>query len=82
MRFPTKIILSCNWVAIPVDWVNLHWHACGADGRSVVGGRRSAVGGRRSVYGHVIPKFSGMSTFTYPGCSAGVRFARAMAPLY
>ena len=32
------------------------------------------VGGRRPVYGHVITKFSGMSIFTYPGCSVGVRF--------
>ena len=28
------------------------------------------------MYGHVITKFSGMSIFPYPGCSAGVRFAR------
>ena len=40
--------LSCIWVAIPVDWVILHWYACGADGRSLA----------RSVYGHVITKFS------------------------
>ena len=26
--------LSCIWVAIPVDWVILHWYACGVDGRS------------------------------------------------
>ena len=25
--------LSRIWVAIPVDWVILHWYACGADGR-------------------------------------------------
>ena len=24
------------WVAMPVDWVMLHWYACSADGRSVV----------------------------------------------
>ena len=35
MRFPAKITLSCIWVAIPVDWVILHWYACGADGRSL-----------------------------------------------
>ena len=35
MRFPAKITSSCIWVAIPVDWVILHWYACGADGRSV-----------------------------------------------
>ena len=34
MRLPTKITSSCIWVAIPVDWVILHWCACGADGRS------------------------------------------------
>ena len=28
--------LSCVWVAIPVDWVILHWYAaCVADGQSV-----------------------------------------------
>ena len=37
MRFPGKITSSCIWVAIPVDWVILHWYTCGADGRS--GGR-------------------------------------------
>ena len=37
MQFPAKITSSCIWVAIPVDWVILHWYACGADGRS--GGR-------------------------------------------
>ena len=35
MRFPAKIISSCIWVAIPVDWVIFHWYACGADGRSL-----------------------------------------------
>ena len=44
MRFPAKITLSCIWVAIPDDWVILHWYACGADGRS--GGR---AGGRCTV---------------------------------
>ena len=34
MRFPVKITSSCIWVAIPVDWVILHWYACDADGRS------------------------------------------------
>ena len=37
MRFPGKITSSCIWVAIPVDWVILHWYTCCADGRS--GGR-------------------------------------------
>ena len=27
MRLPTKITSSCIWVAIPVDWVILHWCA-------------------------------------------------------
>ena len=27
--------LSCIWVVIPVDWVILHWYACGANGRSL-----------------------------------------------
>ena len=49
MRFPAKITSSCIWIAIPVDWVILHWYACGADERS---------GGR--LYGHVITKFSRM----------------------
>ena len=34
MRFPVKITSSCLWVAIPVEWVTLHWYACGADGRT------------------------------------------------
>ena len=48
MRIPAKITSSCIWVAIPVDWVVLHWYDCGADGRSL---------GRAVVYGHVINKF-------------------------
>ena len=47
MRFPAKITSSCIWVAIPVDWVILHWYACGEDGRSL----------RRAMYGHVVTKF-------------------------
>ena len=43
-----------------------HWYGCAVDERSVV----------RSVYGHVITKFSGIGGFTYPWCSAGVRFTR------
>ena len=35
MRFPTKISSSRIWVAIPVDWLILHWYACGADRRSL-----------------------------------------------
>ena len=46
----------CIWVAIPVDWVILHWYACGADGRA---------------YGHVINKISRVHTkFSYLWCSA------------
>ena len=37
MTFPVKITSSGIWVAIPVDWVILHWYACDADGWS--GGR-------------------------------------------
>ena len=33
--FPNKT-LSCIWVAIPVDWIILHWYACGTDGRCTV----------------------------------------------
>ena len=55
MRFPAKITTSCIWVATPVDWVILHWYACGADGRSF------GWEGGRSLYGHVITKFSRMS---------------------
>ena len=50
MRFPAKVTSNCIWVAIFVDWVILHWFACGADRRS---------GGR--AYGHVITKFSWMA---------------------
>ena len=54
MWFSAKITLSCIWVAIPVDWVILHWYACGADRRSL-----GQVGGQ-SVYSHMITKFSRM----------------------
>ena len=40
---------------MPVDWVILHWYTCGADGRS----------GDRSVYGHVITKFSRISSLAH-----------------
>ena len=52
MRFPAKITSSCIWVATPVDWVILHWYACGMHERSL----------GRSVYGHVITKFSRMGS--------------------
>ena len=55
MRFPAKITSSCIWVAIPVDWVILHWYACGADERP----------GDRSVYGHMITKFSRMGSLPH-----------------
>ena len=51
--FPNKT-LSYIWVAIPFNWIILHWYACGADGRSV----------GRSVYGHVITKFSRMGSLS------------------
>ena len=44
-----QITSSCIWVAIPADWVILHWYAGGADGRAL---------------GHVITKFSRMCRFT------------------
>ena len=47
MQILTKITLSCIWVAIPVDWVILHWYAWVEDERSL----------GRAVYGHVITKF-------------------------
>ena len=46
MRIPTKITSNCIWVAIPVDWIILHWYTCGADERSL--GR--AVGVRSRDY--------------------------------
>ena len=55
MQFSVKIISSCIWVAIPVDWVILLWYACGADERS----------GGRSVYGHVITKFYRMGSLPH-----------------
>ena len=55
MRFPVKITSSYIWVAIPVEWVILHWYACGADGR---------LGGR-SVYGHMNTKFSRMGSLPH-----------------
>ena len=54
--FPNKT-LSCIWVAIPVDWIILHWYACGADKRL------GAIW--RSVYGHVITKFSRMGSLPH-----------------
>ena len=35
VRFPAKLTSSCIWVAIPVNWVILHWYVCGADRRTV-----------------------------------------------
>ena len=72
MRFPAKITSSCIWVAIPVDWVILHWYTCGADGRSLA----------RSVYGHVITKFSWMGSLPhFLTHGAPLRALRARAPL-
>ena len=41
---PAKITSSCIWVAIPVNWVILHWYACGADGRLVAWAVGRSVG--------------------------------------
>ena len=46
---------GCIWVAIPVDWVILHWYARGADGRS----------NGWSVYGHVTSQFSRMGSLPH-----------------
>ena len=35
VSFQIKLTLSYIWVAIPVDWVTLHWYVCGAEGRSL-----------------------------------------------
>ena len=51
MRFPGKITSSSIWVAIPVDWVILHWYTCCADGRS---GGRCAVKWLPSFLGWVV----------------------------
>ena len=71
--FPNKT-LSCIWVAIPVDWIILHWYACGADERS--GG--PAVGVRSCDY--QIFSDGWFTTFLYPWYSA-VCASRARAPL-
>ena len=44
-EYNLELHLGCD----TVDWVILHWYACGADGWS---------GGR--AYGHVVTKFSRM----------------------
>ena len=83
MRFPAKITSSYISVAIPVDWVILHWYACGADGRSL--GR--AVGVRSRDY--QIFSDGWITSFSYPWCSTGAlallcstwRASRARAPL-
>ena len=54
MWFSAKITSSCIWVAIPVDWVILHWYTCGADWRSL------EQVGDHSMYSHMITKFSWM----------------------
>ena len=52
--------MSCIWVAIPVDWIILHWYTCGADGRS---GGRSV--GRSVGVRYVITKFSRMGSLLH-----------------
>ena len=70
MRCPAENNSSCIWVAIPVDWVSLHWYACGADGRADV---------RSRVY----QNFSDaqVTKFSYPWCSAA-RVSLALELLY
>ena len=68
MRFPAKITSSCIWVAIPVDWVILHWYACGADGRS--------LGVRSRDYQIFSDGY--ITSFSYPWCSAGSLRAREL----
>ena len=69
MRFSVKITSICVWVAIPVDWVILHWF-CGADWLS--------GGGWRSRDYHFSLMGSQSTRFSYPWCSA----SRARAPLW
>ena len=71
MQFPVKITLSYIWVAIPVDWVILHWYTCGTNGRS--GGRSDGVRSRD----YQIFSDEWFTTFSYPWCSA----SRASVPL-
>ena len=72
MRFPAKITSSCIWVAIPVDWVILHWFAFGADGW---------VGTRAD--GHVITKFYRMGRFLhFLTHGATLRTLRSRKPRY
>ena len=72
--FPNKT-LSCTCVTIPVDWIILHWYACGADGR--LGGRSV---GRCTVTW--LPNFLGWVVYHifYPWCCTA-RASRATAPL-
>ena len=75
MRFPTKITSSCIWVTIPVDWVILHWYACGVNGRSL--GRE---GGRCTVTW--LPNFLGwVGYFIFLPMVLRWHASRARAPL-
>ena len=73
MRFLAKITSSCIWVAIPVDWVILHWYmpVVRTDGRSV---------GVRSRDYQVFSD-GRITTFSYPWCFA-MRALREKAPLW
>ena len=64
--FPNKT-LSYIWVAIPVDWIILHWYVCGAGGRS---------GGRCTVTW--LPNFLGWAVYhiSLPMLLRCARFAR------
>ena len=70
MRFPAKITSSCIWVSIPVDWVILHWFACGANGSAGL-----------CTYGHVITNFFRMGRLlhflTHDGYATHSSLARA-----
>ena len=71
MRFPAKITSSCIWVDIRVDWVILHWYACGADARSL---------GRCTVTW--LPNFLGwVDYFIFLPIVLRWRASRARAPL-
>ena len=73
--FPAKMTSNCIWVTIPVDWVILHWYACGAEGRSL--GR---AGGRCTVTW--LPNFLGwVDYFIFLPIVLRWRASRARAPL-
>ena len=65
LRFPVKITSSCIWIAMPVDWVILHWYAWRTVGQT---------------YGHVITKISRMGTLPdFPRYGARLAWAWSSA---